>query len=61
MPDDLGSSVDVISSACEHRMQRSTTTRISGRVVDCMLCIVAEVVELEDGRSKSQVEKAEVF
>lgn len=60
MPDELGSSVDVISSACAHRIQRRTTTWTGGRVADCMLCrIVPKTVKLEDGRSKSQVEKAE--
>jgi hypothetical protein len=60
MPDKLGSSVEVISSARAHRIQRRTATWAGGRVADSILRrTVPEAVELEDGRSKSQVEKAE--
>lgn len=37
MPDELGSSVDVISSARAHRRQRITVTWIGGRCDESML------------------------
>lgn len=60
MPDRLGSSVEVISSARAHRMQRMTATWTGGRVAESMLCrtmTVAElIVLLEEGRSESEAE-----
>lgn len=47
MPDKLGSSVVVISTARAHRRQRRTATCAGGRVAESM------VVEVEDGRSRS--------
>jgi len=38
MPDELGSSVDVISSARAHLRQRITVTWIGGRCDESMLC-----------------------
>ncbi len=60
MPDRLGSSVEVISSARAHLMQRMTATWTEGRAEESMLCrTVPELVELGDERSRSEVEKAE--
>jgi hypothetical protein len=55
MPDMVGSSVEVISSARAHRRQRRVATCTAGRVVVSMLCrtTVAELIEFEDGRSES--------
>ena len=60
MPERLGSSVEGISSARAHRMQRMTATWTEGRTEASMLCrVVPEPVELGDERSRSEVEKAE--
>ena len=60
MPDRLGSSVEVISSARAHRMQRMTATWTEGRAEESMLCRAApDPVELGDERSRSEFENAE--
>lgn len=56
MPDRLGSSVDVISSARAHRRQRMTATCTGGRVAESMLCRAAapEVDEEDDVDERSE-------
>lgn len=56
MPDRLGSSVVVISSARAQRRHRIMATWAWGRVIESMLCrtVDPELDEFEDGRSKSE-------
>ena len=59
MPDRLGSSVDVSSSARAHRRQRMTATWTGGRVVgESMKGRTGPgLVELDSGRTRSEPEK----
>lgn len=60
MPDRLGSSVEVTSSARAQRRQRRVATWTGGRVAESMLCrTIPELADFEDGRSKSEDEKVE--
>lgn len=57
MPNKLGSSVDVISSARAQRKQRITATWTMGRDVESALCLtVVEFIMSDDGRSGSDDE-----
>jgi hypothetical protein len=55
MPDRLGSSVEVSSSARAHLRQRMMATWTTGRDVDSML-VRASALVFEDGRSESDDE-----
>jgi hypothetical protein len=61
MPERLGSSVEVISSARAHRKQRMTATWTVGREGESMLrrATVVELIALDEGRSESDPEYAE--
>lgn len=54
MPDELGSSVDVISSARAHRRQRRVATWTVGRCDESMLCLTED--DEADERSESETE-----
>lgn len=55
IPDEAGSSVDVISSARAHLRQRMTVTWMAGRCVESMLCRTGDLDEVDE-RSESDVE-----
>jgi hypothetical protein len=56
MPRELGSSVDVISSARAHRRQRITVTWMGGRCDESMLCRTDDREEELEERSESDAE-----
>ena len=56
MPSELGSSVDVISSARAHRKQRITDTWMGGRCDESILCRTEDLEEELVERSESDAE-----
>jgi len=56
MPRELGSSVEVISSARAHRRHRMTVTWMVGRCEESMLCLVDDREDEPDERSESDAE-----